>query len=344
MDGRCAVETFAEFGFAGTSCTPRSDVLLCTGSDEAYAVLQCPGPVSDLVVSHDKQRLYVACRNGVYCVSSQLLLSRVKGSPADAASGPSELKISSESLVVAEEGVLSLLLVGSVLVTLSQRHASWMLALYKSSNYEKLSSFSQVSGDVNTEEKTEIRRSPVLICVHSSDATPSSSSSISSSDEAPNQGRFHLDSILFKLLFGVDVALAKSPVILCGLPDGCVCFVPLRLPGSRLRVLHSLEQPVVFVGSSGPGQCLVAVGELGRVVLMKADKGGSAEGRGNVLLRGVYRGLWCVAVWIKTLFTTALGQTCCYWIFQRGNLERKAKEKMRKHAERWTLPSKAPPV
>lgn len=42
MDGRCAVETCAEFGFAETSCTPRircgfgTDVLLCTGSDEAY--------------------------------------------------------------------------------------------------------------------------------------------------------------------------------------------------------------------------------------------------------------------------------------------------------------------
>ncbi|KAK1881957.1 Fanconi anemia core complex-associated protein 100 [Dissostichus eleginoides] len=242
MDGRCAVETFAEFGFAGTSCTPRircglgTDVLLCTGSDEAYvfstqerklkAVLQCPGPVSDLVVSHDKQRLYVSCRSGVYCVSSQLLLSRVKGSPADAASVPSELKISSESLVVAEEGVLSLLLVGSVLVTLSQRHASWMLALYKSSNYEKLSSF-----------------------------------------------------------------------------NGCVCFVPLRLPGSRLRVLHSLEQPVVFVGSSGPGQCLVAVGELGRVVLMKADKGGSAEGRGNVFIEGCVPGpVVCGCVDKNTLY------------------------------------------
>ncbi|KAK5905727.1 hypothetical protein CgunFtcFv8_001656 [Champsocephalus gunnari] len=306
MDGRCAVETCAEFGFAETSCTPRircgfgTDVLLCTGSDEAYVfspqerklktVLQCPGPVSDLVVSHDKQRLYVACRSGVYCVGSQLLLSRVKGSPADASSGPPELTISSESLVVAEEGVLSLLLVGSVLVTLSQRDASWMLTLYKSSNYEKLCSFSQVSGDVNTEEKTEIRRSPVLICVHSRDATPSPSSSNSSSDEAPAPGHFHLDSVLFKLLFGVDVALAKSPVILCGLPDGCVCFVPLRLPGSRLRVLHSLEQPVVFVGSSGPGRCLVAVGELGRVVLMKADKGGSAEGRGSVFIEGCVPG------------------------------------------------------
>lgn len=39
-------------------------------------VLQFPGPVSDLVVSHDKQLLYVACRSGVYCVSLSFLPSR----------------------------------------------------------------------------------------------------------------------------------------------------------------------------------------------------------------------------------------------------------------------------
>ncbi|KAK5850618.1 hypothetical protein PBY51_001481 [Eleginops maclovinus] len=321
MDVRCAVETCAEFGFSGATCTPRircglgTDVFLCTGSDEVYifstegkiltAILQFPGPVSDLVQSHDKQCLYVACRSGVYCVSLQLLLSRVESSPADASS---ELKISSESLVAAEEGVSSLLLVGSVLLTLSQRDESWMLTLYKSSNYEKLSSFSQVSGVGHTEGKTMMRRSPVLICVYASDAL--SSIPNSSSNEAPNEGHFHLDSVLFKLLFGIDVALAKSPIILCGLPDGCLCFLPLRLPGSRLRVLHSLEQPVVFVGASiatktSPGQCLVALGELGRVVVIKADKGGSSEARGNItaLIEGCVPGpVVCGCVDKNTLY------------------------------------------
>ncbi|XP_051273706.1 Fanconi anemia core complex-associated protein 100 [Dicentrarchus labrax] len=307
MEGRCAVETWAEFGLSGTSCTPKvkfgvgTDVFLCTGSDEVYvfstkerklrAVLQFPHPVSDLFESHDKQLLYVACRSGVYCVSVQFLLSRAQSSAADASSGPPELKISSELLVVPEEGVLSLLLVGSVLLTLSQRDASWMLTLYDcpkqsaSSSYEMLTSFSLplVSGVVHsdTEGETGMRRRPVLTCVHSSDTTPSSSSSLSDS-------HFRLEPVLFKLLFGIDAALAKSPVVLCGLPDGCLCFIPLRVPGSRLRVLHSLEQPVVFVGASvvmdtGPGhaQCLVTVGELGRVVVIKIDKGGPEE-RGNV--------------------------------------------------------------
>ncbi|XP_044034755.1 Fanconi anemia core complex-associated protein 100 isoform X3 [Siniperca chuatsi] len=307
MEGRCAVETWAELGFSGTSCTTKvkfgfgTDVFLCSGSDEVYvfstqerkltAVLQFSGPVSDLVESHDKQLLYVACGSGVYCVSLQFLQSRAHSSPANASSSPTELKIPSEFLVVPEEGVLSLLLVGSLLLTVSQRDASWMLTLYnspnqsESSSYEMLSSFSLplVSGVVHAG-----MRRPALICVHSSDTTPPSSYSTSSSEAMLTNGHVRLEPVLFKLLFGIDAALAKSPVILCGLPDGCLCFLPLRPPGSRLRVLHSLEQPVVFVGASvvmetGPGhaQCLVAVGELGRVVLIKTDKGGP-EGGGNI--------------------------------------------------------------
>ncbi|XP_019939186.2 Fanconi anemia core complex-associated protein 100 [Paralichthys olivaceus] len=301
MDGRCAVDTWTQFGCSDASFSPRltfglgTDVFICTGSDEVYvfnteerkltAVLQFPAPVSDLSESHDKQLLYVSCSRGVYCVSPSFLLSRAQTSPGDASSRPAELKISSESLVVAEEGVSSLLLVGSVLLILSQRETSWLLSLYKtptqaqSSSYEVLSSFSLLLVSAVAHSDTEgagMRRRPVLSCAHSGD--PSSTLSDS---------HFHLEPLLFKLLFGIDTALAKSPVILFGLPDGRLCFLPLRLPGSRLRVLHSLEQPVVFVGASvvketdpGHAQCLVAVGEQGRVVLMKAIKGGS-EGAGS---------------------------------------------------------------
>ncbi|XP_070783786.1 Fanconi anemia core complex-associated protein 100 [Enoplosus armatus] len=308
MEGRCAVETWAEFGFSGTSCTPKvqfgfgTDVFLCTGSDQVCvfsiqerkltAVLQFPGPVSDLVEDHDKHLLYAACGSGVYRIGLQFLLSRAHSSPADASSSPAELKISSEFLVVPEEGVLSLLLVGSVLLTVSHRDTSWMMTLYNSpkqsasSSYEMLRSFSLplVSGVVHA----GMRRRPVLICVHSSDTAPPSSSSTSSLEATLTHGQVRLEPVLFKLLFGIDAALAKSPVILCGLPDGCLCFLPLRPPGSRPRVLHNLEQPVVFVGASvvvetGPAhaQCLVAVGERGRMVLIKTDKGGP-DGGGNV--------------------------------------------------------------
>uniref|UniRef100_A0A3Q1ID42 FA core complex associated protein 100 n=1 Tax=Anabas testudineus TaxID=64144 RepID=A0A3Q1ID42_ANATE len=302
MERRCVVETWAEFGLSGTSCSPRvafdcgTDVFLCTGSDEVYlfntqerkltAVLQFPGPVSDLAESHDKQFLYVCCSTGVYCVSVPLLLS---SSRVNASSSPTELKISSEFLVVGEEGALSLLLVGSLLLIVSQRDTSWLLSLYKtpkqtqSSSYEMLSSFSVplVSAVAHGEElNIQLRRRPVLICVYSGHAT-TTSLSCTFPKEATLTNHFHLEPVLFKLLFGIDAALTKSPVVLCGLPDGRLCFLPLLLPGSRFQVLHSLEQPVVLVGASvvmemgsGHAQCLLAVGEQGRVLLIKTDKGG----------------------------------------------------------------------
>ncbi|XP_020503818.2 Fanconi anemia core complex-associated protein 100 [Labrus bergylta] len=303
MDGRCAVETWAEFDCSGTSCTPKlkfvsgKDVFLWTGGDEVYifstqrskltAILQFPGPVSDLVGSPDTQLLYVASHSGVYCVCLQSLLSS-----ADSASRPAESQISSEFLVVPEGGVLSLLLVGTVLVTVTKKDKSWVFTLYNSTKQsgsrscEMLSSFSLPTVSDVLHNDSERRKRPVLMCVHSSDATQLYSSSTSSPETHLPDSHFFLDPVLFKLLFGIDAALAKSPVILCGLPDGVLCFLPLRPPGSRLRVLHSLEQPVVFIGgfsaagSSGRAQCLVAVGEQGRVVLMEVNKGGP-EGGGN---------------------------------------------------------------
>uniref|UniRef100_A0A3P8RNV8 FA core complex associated protein 100 n=1 Tax=Amphiprion percula TaxID=161767 RepID=A0A3P8RNV8_AMPPE len=288
MEGRCAVETWTEFGFLATSTIPKvrfgTDVFICTGSDEVC------------VFSTHERRLKasnwfsasacVLCKF-IRCLSLNLTFHpcRAQSSSPDASSNPAELKISSEFLVIEANEVLSLLLVGSVLLTVCQRDSSWLVTLYKtpeqtpSSSYEVLGSFSLplvsavVQGD--TESKTGRRRTSVLICLHSGDTAPLT---------LPH-GHFCLEPVLFKLLFGVEAALSKSPVILCGLPDGRLCFLPLRLPGARLRVLHSLEQPVVFVGASvvmetGPGhaQCLVAMGEQGRVVLIKTEKGGSEDG------------------------------------------------------------------
>lgn len=218
-------------------------------------------------------------------------LCRCQSSRADLSSCPTELKVSSEFLAVPDEGVLSLLLVGSVLLTVSLRHTSWMITLYCSpkqslpSSYEMLTSFSLplvLSAVYNVTGGLSEKRRPVLVCVHS---TTTPLSSCASQSESITSGHFCLEPVLFKLLFGIDVALAKSPVVLCGLPDGRLYFLPLHLPGSRLQILHSLEQPVIFVGPSalddtGPGkaQCLVAVGEQGKVVLIKTRGGGPEEG------------------------------------------------------------------
>lgn len=217
------------------------------------------------------------------CVSFRVSIS--PSSQDDTSSCPAELKISSKFLIVCEKDVLSLLLVGSTLLTLSLRDAAWKLTLYKSSkqpacsSYETITSFSLplASGVLHNDGTTWKRRKPVLICIHSSDATPPSAST-SLSELTLSSSHFHLQPVLFKLLFGIDAILAKSPVVLCGLPDGCLYYLPLRPPASRLQVLHSLEQPVVFIGTcfaeETGARSLVAVGEMGRVVLIRAKRGG----------------------------------------------------------------------
>lgn len=193
------------------------------------------------------------------------------------------MKVSSKHLVIREDGVFALLLVNSVLLSLSLTNTSWLLTRYKIAKASQLTSYETCgsfkvplisdSADHSPDELSE--RRPVLFCVHSADS-PSSLSLPS--------GHVRLEPLLFKLLFGIDAALAKSPVVICGLPDGRLCFAAHRVPGSQLRVLHSLEQPVVFVGASAgtrtdPPDCLVALGEQGKVVLV-ASKRGETEGGG----------------------------------------------------------------
>ncbi|KAM9837981.1 Fanconi anemia core complex-associated protein 100 [Aulostomus maculatus] len=293
MEGRCVVDTLAQFGFSAVSFAVRiesccgTDVFVCTGSEEVYffspperklaAVLQFPSAVSDLVVCPDMQLLFVACRSGVYSVSLSFLQSRVQSSMVDASFSPAHLQISQECLVIEDEGVSSLLLVGSVLLRLSLRDMSWLLTAYQvskqSSSCEMLRSFSLLLVSDAEFVSTELRRGrrPVLVCVHSGDSSFTSSIT---------DRHVHLECVLFKLLFGVDAALAKSPVILCGLPDGRLCFISLHSPGSQLRVLNSLEQPVIFIGATAVmetcprrAKCLVAVGEQGRVVLITTEEG-----------------------------------------------------------------------
>ncbi|KAM4691859.1 Fanconi anemia core complex-associated protein 100 [Rhinophrynus dorsalis] len=73
-----------------------------------------------------------------------------------------------------------------------------------------------------------------------------------------------VEASLFSALFGVDVTMLDSSVILCGFPDGQVAYFPLKaagLPSMYLTdtsnkslatavVIYHLEQPVVFIGAA----------------------------------------------------------------------------------------------
>ncbi|CAL9698888.1 unnamed protein product [Knipowitschia caucasica] len=279
MSGRCAVKTLAEFGFGTTRNTSRitldseDHAFISGGNEEIYlynikdkkltGILQFPTSVNYFVQSEDKQHLYVACASAVYGI--KLHHEPIRSSPNES---PADIKITSDNLIVREEGVLCLVTVGTVLVTLSRKDNFWCLTVTKPGEEPGLFITLSLScipavGDVTDETR------PVMQCIHLHDTSSSPESS--------------LDPTLFKLLFSIDSALSQTPVILCGLPDGRLCSLSLCLPG--FRVIHSLEEPVLFIGASvvmetepGPdARCLVAVGERGRVVVIKTCEGATEE-------------------------------------------------------------------
>uniref|UniRef100_A0A6I8RQ86 FA core complex associated protein 100 n=1 Tax=Xenopus tropicalis TaxID=8364 RepID=A0A6I8RQ86_XENTR len=95
---------------------------------------------------------------------------------------------------------------------------------------------------------------PVLLCV-----------SLWKKEElAVDFHEFTIEPSLFTFLFGIDLAMVNSPVVICGFPDGQVVFFPLKTVPSpksdftdnqtksstRLPLLYNLEQPVVFLGAT----------------------------------------------------------------------------------------------
>ncbi|KAL0179443.1 hypothetical protein M9458_024885, partial [Cirrhinus mrigala] len=121
-----------------------------------------------------------------------------------------------------------------ILVTLSLHKSIWSFDLYEepgSRPLRKLASFQVVTLNaccLNITDKEKIVSSPpVLTCIYPKGPT---SVNTHQSDLHP-----HLEPHLFRLLFGVDASLVKSPVILCGLPDGRICCFPLL----ENRDLHS---------------------------------------------------------------------------------------------------------
>ncbi|XP_062331338.1 Fanconi anemia core complex-associated protein 100 [Osmerus eperlanus] len=310
MERVCAVETWAEFGcrFPATAQVIRSstEVLICTGNNEIYvfnkeelkltAVLQFPAHVCHLVLSEDKQLLYTVCdKQGVYCVNLASLLPRnLAPSSVNQTTDQVLLNVTSDRLAVRDEEVCSVILVGRTLLTVSLCETAWLFSIYRTPSssapdHQRISQFSLpavlafLHDDSKENAGRECGMQPVLACVYSSDtAVP-----LSSLSSSPGDRHFLIETLLFKLLFGVDAALLKSPIILCGLPDGRLCFLPLLFlgqPEPRVRVLHSLDQPITFIGTCvapemGLGsRCVVVVGHQGKVVLVHAQEAGPEEG------------------------------------------------------------------
>ncbi|XP_052467473.1 Fanconi anemia core complex-associated protein 100 [Carassius gibelio] len=292
---RCSVECLSEFsdcqsdsvrvlqdGVSLLVTRGDRDVLLFSVRERRVtAIMLFEASVILLALSEDKHRLYALCANGgLYCTPLPPQLSsssvRVNKSPDSVL-----YTVPDESVVLKNASLQAFLIVEKILVTLSLHKSVWSFDLYEepgSRPLHKLACF-QVN-TLNTCREKSVSSPPVLTCIY-----PEGSTSVST-DLHP-----HLEPHLFRLLFGVDASLVKSPVILCGLPDGRICYFPLLIPTlagpageqrSPVRVLQSLEQPVVFIGTCVSGehgpQCLVAVGQRGKLLIVRS-KQASLEGK-----------------------------------------------------------------
>uniref|UniRef100_A0A8C2AZR6 FA core complex associated protein 100 n=1 Tax=Cyprinus carpio TaxID=7962 RepID=A0A8C2AZR6_CYPCA len=163
-----------------------------------------------------------------------------------------------ESIVLKNASLQAFTIVKKILVTLSLHKSVWSFDLYEepgSRPLHKLACFQVVTLNTCclsiTEKDKSVGSPPVLSCIYPEDST----------------------------------SVINSPVILCGLPDGRICCFPLLVPTlagptgeqrSPVRVLQSLEQPVVFIGTCVSGehgpQCLVAVGQRGKLLMVKSKQ------------------------------------------------------------------------
>uniref|UniRef100_A0A8C2DJ00 FA core complex associated protein 100 n=1 Tax=Cyprinus carpio TaxID=7962 RepID=A0A8C2DJ00_CYPCA len=298
---RCRVEYLSEF----SDCQSHSvrviqdgvNLLLTRGDREVLifnvlerrvtTVMLFEASMIHLALSDDKHRLYALCANGgLYCTS---LPPQLSSSSVQVNKSPDSVlfTVPDDSIVLKNASLQAFTIAEKILVTLSLHKSVWSFDLYEepgSRPLHKLACFQVVTLNTCclnlTDKEKSVSSPPVLTCIY-----PEGPTSVST-DLHP-----HLEPHLFRLLFGVDASLVNSPVILCGLPDGRICCFPLLVPTlagptgeqrSPVRVLQSLEQPVVFIGTCVSGehgpQCLVAVGQRGKLLIVRS-KQASLEGK-----------------------------------------------------------------
>ncbi|KAM8943910.1 Fanconi anemia core complex-associated protein 100 isoform 2-T2 [Lycaon pictus] len=266
------------------------------------AAYRLPGQVWHLELSRPRRTLYVLCaRKGIYGLAlGQASRSVSQGDGADRDSEDSAngeppctvIPVDPEACILPNTTLCAFTVVDNMLVTLAQGPARWKVQLFECPRpgndarpggqvgEVELSTSSPLAGTLG--EPAAPRSLPVLCCV-----SPPGSSALHS--HVRGSGGFTLEQALFGLLFGVDASLLESPVIVCGLPDGQLCCVVLKTlvtsrlspgdPKALVKILHHLEEPVVFIGalktqSSAEDthpDCLVALGHHGRILAIRAS-------------------------------------------------------------------------
>ncbi|XP_054834732.1 Fanconi anemia core complex-associated protein 100 [Eublepharis macularius] len=266
------------------------------------AVYRFPDQVWHVELLPAHQQLYILCAGvGIYCVSldyQSRLAKQTDGEENDCFS--TVLPMGSSACTFPDATLCTFTLLNDVLVTLSQVQGKWCMNLHKLPSAEDQENLprqpiSHVDITTCTSNDADVSLAhflPVLCCA-------SSPGTSDSKEGLRHSGGFILEEPLFSLLFGIDAAMLDSPMILCGFPDGQLCSVPLKTlsspdspcrEDSPVKILHHLEEPVVFIGAlrterKSPDaeeqpafgdlgcDCVVALGHYGKMVAIKAAPG-----------------------------------------------------------------------
>nr|XP_004655324.2 Fanconi anemia core complex-associated protein 100 isoform X2 [Jaculus jaculus] len=292
-------------------------VFLSTGREFVYvydlegglltAVYQFPDQVWHLQLLAPRSALYVLCaRRGIYCLSLDPPSRSWSQASEDREDGDLPypvICVDPDACVLPDAALCAFTVLDDVLVTLRQGPTQWKMQLFERPCLGEEPQPGGQLGEVELStctppagipEKPEVPHFlPVLCCM-----SPPGSQAPRSRPQGC--GYFTLEEVLFGLLFGADATLLQSPVILCGLPDGQLCCVVLKAlvtsrsapgdPKALVKILHHLEEPVVFIGAvrtelraqeAAEGEvlpdedvysnCLVALGHHGRTLAIKAS-------------------------------------------------------------------------
>ncbi|XP_073462962.1 Fanconi anemia core complex-associated protein 100 isoform X3 [Aquarana catesbeiana] len=283
-----------------------SDLYVCGGSEFLHvfslerraitAVYLFPSKISHMEIDRGNNQLYALCAPcGVFLLEWDETGRLLQEPDCTSQRGGATVHHIGPGFCCLREGsASSFTLAGDALVLAVQLSEEWKVRVFprKSLGY----------GEPNPSPTREVTLSgkavtpnpppqPVLCCV-----------SLWKEDKVNGlPSTFLLGARLFTRLFGVDLAMLDSPVILCGFPDGRVAYFPLKSPGScdenqsLLRLLYHMEQPVVSVGATktrprdggteqpigGSGNvscdCLLLIGQKGSLVSVTSGDEGEGE-------------------------------------------------------------------
>ncbi|XP_078257402.1 Fanconi anemia core complex-associated protein 100 isoform X2 [Rhinoraja longicauda] len=294
---------------------PHTRLCVCNRSHCVYiyrdrgslqVVYRLPSAVWQVEVHRGGERLFVLCDDGgIYNV---LLNQKSSAAKAELSLNPSQsggdsgcnvppvFTVGIEHCIVRDSTVCSFIAVDKEIVMVTEEGRKWKIKTFGLPSADRQGQMCQKIEEIELtshpnlllcDKNPELTHPPVLCCIY-----PRVENEQQGSEDYPC-----LQSSVFSLLFNVDASMLCSPVVLCGLLDGQVCFLPVKYTrpeakghSSRTTVLLHLEQPVAFIGllslkrkmdddqdrqSSGAKppvpNSIVVVGKDGKVVIIKSS-------------------------------------------------------------------------